>query len=136
MLGVRIKSLALIDGKKYPTIGYFIQKQANGQIRDGYYNSADLSLIADSNHVADYGYTPSVIDAIQKDLNQTYSVIWDGTSKLKRETNYQLLPDASGLQNDAAALANTNYAYEGSKYYFTVTPGSHKNKVATFTRVF
>ncbi|MEK4418458.1 hypothetical protein [Bacillus sp. FSL K6-0268] len=104
LLGARIKSLALIDGKKYPTIGYFIQKQANGQIRDGYYNPADLSLIADSNHLADYGYTPSVIDAIQKDLNQTYSVIWDGTSKLKRETNYQLLPDASGLQNDAAAF--------------------------------
>ncbi len=104
VLGAKIKALAPIDGKKYPTIGYFIQKQANGQIRDGYYNPEDLSLLADSNHLEDYGCNPSLIDTIQKDLNQTYSVIWDGTSKLKRETNYQLLPNASGLQNDAAAF--------------------------------
>ncbi|MEK4677717.1 hypothetical protein LW858_31320 (plasmid) [Bacillus cereus] len=102
--GKNIRFPSVIPSKKYPTIGYFVQKQANGQIRDGYYNPEDLSLITDSNHLSDYGYTQAQIDLVQKDLNQTYSVIWDGTSKLKRETNYKLLPDASGLQNDAAAF--------------------------------
>ncbi|AUB67025.1 hypothetical protein CSW12_29555 (plasmid) [Bacillus cereus] len=242
----------VVDSKKYKSVGYFVQKQADGQIRVGYYNPEDLSLITDSNYafagVPGFGLSAEAKAKMQQDLNRAYGDIWDGTSKLKRETNYKLLPNASGLQDDAsafgynqtltsgvsttnmfgiattvgwkmgikvsvvplvadvtseisasltasyqhtvnvsnqtssqvkfdisrvdnpdykyndyaaavykiqtdytlepgkglsrvvakqdlkdpvrtAALANTNYAYEGSKYYFTVTPGSHKKSV-------
>ncbi|UIJ69941.1 hypothetical protein LW858_31925 (plasmid) [Bacillus cereus] len=59
----------------------------------------------------------------------------------KIQSDYTLLPGkglssivgSQELQYDnaprIAGLANTNYAYEGSKYYFTVTPGSHKKSV-------
>ncbi len=92
-----------VDSNKYQNIGYFVQKQSNGQIRVGYYNPEDLSLITDSNIYLEKTSTENR-DRLQQDLNQSYGDIWDGTSKLKRVTNYKLLPDASGLQDDAAAF--------------------------------